>query len=261
MSKTKIAGIGKIHIIPHKGKDGTDGHTPTREELEAILESLKVRHGEDGKQGEKGDKGERGEKGEKGDSIKGDKGDAGKDGKDGKDADIAPIVEKLTKEVEKRTIEHAQVIDRKVSSKTYSANEIEGLAEFVEEHGGSGAVDSVNGQTGVVVLDTGDIAETTDHNYVTDAQQTVIENTSGTNTGDNAVNSLYAGLEASKQDVLTGLTASVVELNYTDGVTSAIQTQLDNKLDDTQFSGLSKISVGTTTPVAPATGDLWVDTN
>lgn len=127
--------------------------------------------------------------------------------------------------------------------------------------GGGGSVDSVNGQTGVVVLDTGDIAETTDHNYVTDAQQTVIQNTSGTNTGDNAVNSLYAGLEASKQDVLTGLTASVVELNYTDGVTSAIQTQLDNKLDDTQFSGLSKISVGTTTPVAPATGDLWVDTN
>lgn len=145
MSKTKIAGIGKIHIIPHKGKDGTDGHTPTREELEAILESLKVRHGEDGKQGEKGEKGERGEKGEKGDSVKGDKGDAGKDGKDGKDADIAPIVEKLTKEVEKRTIEHARVIDRKVSSKTYSANEIEGLAEFVEEHGGSSVWGGITG--------------------------------------------------------------------------------------------------------------------
>lgn len=65
----------------------------------------------------------------------------------------------------------------------------------------------------------------------------------------------------STQDALTGLTASVVELNYTDGVTSAIQTQLDNKLDDTQFSGLSKITVGTTEPVAPATNDLWVDCN
>jgi hypothetical protein len=41
----------------------------------------------------------------------------------------------------------------------------------------------------------------------------------------------------SKQDELTGLTASVTELNYSDGVTSAIQTQLDGKLanvvDDT----------------------------
>lgn len=35
-----------------------------------------------------------------------------------------------------------------------------------------------------------------------------------------------------KQDELTGLTASVTELNYTDGVTSSIQTQLDGKLTD-----------------------------
>jgi hypothetical protein len=33
-----------------------------------------------------------------------------------------------------------------------------------------------------------------------------------------------------KADTLTGLTASITELNYTDGVTSAIQTQLDNKV-------------------------------
>ena len=40
-----------------------------------------------------------------------------------------------------------------------------------------------------------------------------------------------------------------------------LQTALDNKLDDTQFSGLLKITVGAVAPVAPATGDLWVDTN
>jgi hypothetical protein len=34
------------------------------------------------------------------------------------------------------------------------------------------------------VLDTGDIAEATDLNYVSDAQLVVIGNTSGTNTGD-----------------------------------------------------------------------------
>jgi len=49
---------------------------------------------------------------------------------------------------------------------------------------------------------TADIADSTDKRYVTDAQATVIGNTSGTNTGDNAVNSLYSGLEASKQDTL-----------------------------------------------------------
>lgn len=36
-----------------------------------------------------------------------------------------------------------------------------------------------------------------------------------------------------KQDELTGLTASVTELNYTDGVTSNIQTQLNSRVRDT----------------------------
>jgi len=49
---------------------------------------------------------------------------------------------------------------------------------------------------------TADIADSTNKRYVTDAQATIIGNTSGTNTGDNAVNSLYSGLAASKQDAL-----------------------------------------------------------
>ena len=45
-----------------------------------------------------------------------------------------------------------------------------------------------------VALTTADVAATTDKKYVTDAQQIVIQNTSGTNTGDNAANSNYSGL-------------------------------------------------------------------
>lgn len=41
-------------------------------------------------------------------------------------------------------------------------------------------------------------------------------------------NAIYDEMET-KQDVLTGLTASVAELNYTDWVTSSIQTQLNGK--------------------------------
>lgn len=41
-----------------------------------------------------------------------------------------------------------------------------------------------------------------DDNYVTDAEKVVISNTSGTNTGDNATNTQYSGLAASKQDTL-----------------------------------------------------------
>jgi hypothetical protein len=115
--------------------------------------------------------------------------------------------------------------------------------------------------TGGADATTADIADSTDKRYVTDSQLTVIGNTSGTNTGDNATNSQYSGLEASKQDVITGgastitssnLTASralvsdgsgkvavsdvtSTELGYLDGVTSAVQTQLNAKI--AQYDG------------------------
>lgn len=74
-----------------------------------------------------------------------------------------------------------------------------------------------------------------DDNYVTDAEKVVIGNTSGTNTGDNAANSLYSGLAASKQDVVTwgdgleatGATAAVdlntTNLKFTTGELDTIQ--------------------------------------
>ena len=48
---------------------------------------------------------------------------------------------------------------------------------------------------------TADITESLNKRYVTDAQQTVITNTSGTNTGDNATNTQYSGLATSKANV------------------------------------------------------------
>ena len=65
------------------------------------------------------------------------------------------------------------------------------------------------GLDNVVNLDTSttsNITDSTDKRFVTDAELTVIGNTSGTNTGDNAVNSLYSGLESSKQDTLVSST-------------------------------------------------------
>ena len=46
------------------------------------------------------------------------------------------------------------------------------------------AVTMVAGKIGSVTLDTNDVSEVTNKRYVTDAQRTVIQNTSGTNTGD-----------------------------------------------------------------------------
>lgn len=49
---------------------------------------------------------------------------------------------------------------------------------------------------------TANITDSSNKRFITDAQQTVLSNTSNTNTGDNAVNSLYSGLSTSKQDTL-----------------------------------------------------------
>jgi hypothetical protein len=70
---------------------------------------------------------------------------------------------------------------------------------------GGGAVESVNGQTGVVELDYEDVgAEPTkgeDDNYVTDAEKIVIGNTSGANTGDETQTTIKTKLGAATASV------------------------------------------------------------
>ncbi|MFN7301438.1 MAG: beta strand repeat-containing protein [Bacteroidota bacterium] len=55
---------------------------------------------------------------------------------------------------------------------------------------------------------TANITDSSNKRFITDAQQTVLGNTSGTNTGDNAVNSLYSGLASSKENTITAGTTS-----------------------------------------------------
>lgn len=87
--------------------------------------------------------------------------------------------------------------------------------------GGGGAVDSVNGQTGVVVLTTGDINDTTNKRYVTDAQRTVIQNTSGTNTGDQDLSSYLTSSTAASTYVPTTRTVNTKPLSSNVTLTTA----------------------------------------
>jgi len=82
------------------------------------------------------------------------------------------------------------------------ASKLAGIAIGAEVN----AVDSVNGETGTVVLTTGDLTEDTNKNYVTDAEKTVIGNTTGTNTGDQDLSTL-------------ALKSNVLELNNTTSFT------------------------------------------
>jgi len=108
--------------------------------------------------------------------------------------------------------------------------------------GGGAPVDSVNGKTGVVVLTTGDLTEDTDHNYVTDAEKTVIGNTSGVNTGD-----VMTSADKTKLDgIATGATANQTDAyllsraNHTGTQTASTISDFD-----TAVSGNSAVSANT----------------
>jgi hypothetical protein len=99
---------------------------------------------------------------------------------------------------------------------------------------------------------TADIADSTNKRYVTDAQSTVIGNTSGTNTGDNATNSQYSGLAASKQDTLVSAT-NIKTINSTTVLgsgniavepTITATTSADYYRGDKTFATLNKTAVG-----------------
>lgn len=96
-------------------------------------------------------------------------------------------------------------------------------------------------------------AKGADDNYVTDAEKIVIGNTSGTNTGDNAVNSNYSGLtqytDELAQDAVGGMIATTnsVTLTYTDA-TPELKADVKKQMSiDSDASGL-KLSGDSASP-------------
>lgn len=85
-----------------------------------------------------------------------------------------------------------------------------------------------------------------DDNYVTDAEKIVIGNTSGTNTGDNATNSQYSGLAASKLDT-NGSAANLTSFPTLNQNTTGTAAGL---------SGTPNITVGT---ISAGAGGFGVD--
>ncbi len=76
-------------------------------------------------------------------------------------------------------------------------------SNWIELQNPTDAVTSVNGQTGVVSLTTAEVSSSSDKNYVTDAQLTILGNTSGTNSGDQDI----SGIETNASAIATNTTA------------------------------------------------------
>ncbi len=139
-----------------------------------------------------------------------------------------------------------------------------------------GTVDSVFGRTGNVIAVNGDyttslVTESTDKKYVTDAEKTVLSNTSGTNTGDETTSTIQTkrplknvngeslegtgDIDINKSDVGLGNVDNTSDADKP--VSNATQTALDGKEDsitagttvqyfrgDKTFQTLDKTSVG-----------------
>lgn len=139
------------------------------------------------------------------------------------------------------------------------------------------------------------LADATNAGLLKPAKFTVLENTSGTNTGDNATNSQYSGLAASKADVAsptftgtvttpaiivssetasrvaiidasknvksadTATYPSLTEFSYGKGVTSPIQTQLDAKASKTFVESISLQDNGTSIAATTYTIELYAN--
>ncbi len=116
-------------------------------------------------------------------------------------------------------------------------------AQAIADQAGTGDVSSVNGQTGAVVLDAGDIAEVTDKRYMTDAQETKLDGVASGATAnatnaqlrdtdthtDGTVNKVYTAVEKAK---LAGISSGATQNSsdsqlrntdtHTDGVTNKV---------------------------------------
>jgi hypothetical protein len=134
--------------------------------------------------------------------------------------------------------------------KTINSTSILGSGDIIIS--GGGAVDSVNSQTGVVVLDADDIDDTsTTNKFVTSADITKLGNLSGTNTGDQDLSSyLTTSSAASTYEPLKGVDdnyvtdADITKLGYI-SVTQAVNL-------DTMESDIStnNAKVGVTTQIS-----------
>ena len=110
--------------------------------------------------------------------------------------------------------------------------------------GGGGAVDSVNGEVGVVVLDTSDISETTDKNYVTDDEKTVIGNTSGTNTGDETTSTIESKRPVKSVNGTSVNGAGNIITPNTEYTDSEIKTKYEANSNTNAFTDSEKTNLG-----------------
>lgn len=121
--------------------------------------------------------------------------------------------------------------------------------EWVDAPGG--AVDSVNAQTGIVVLDADDIDPSATRLWLTSAERTKLTNTSGTNTGDQDLSGLVPntrtvnGQPLSSNVTLTKSDVGLGNVDNTSDVNKPVSTAQQTALDAKQATLVSATNIKT----------------
>jgi len=129
------------------------------------------------------------------------------------------------------------------------------FATMADVSGGGGAVDSVNGQTGIVVLDTADIADSTNKRYQTDNQNTYNDATSSIQTQLNTKENIVSGVAASGTDTYTATYSPTIA--YTDGLKVIIRfTNANTGASTININSLGAKSIVKGVSTALVSGDI-----
>jgi len=149
------------------------------------------------------------------------------------------------------TTEEGDVVVRSDENKSYmkNAGTAGTMADFYELQTPTDSVLSVNGETGTVVLTTGDVGEDTDKNYVTDADITLLGDTSGSNSGDQ---STIVGITGTKAEFDTAVTDG--NITYDGDAPTAHATSHTDGSDDIQDATAGQKGVATATQITKLDG-------
>ena len=149
------------------------------------------------------------------------------------------------------TTEEGDVVVRSDENKSYMRNDGTAgtMADFYELQTPTGSVLSVNGETGVVVITTGDITEDTDKKFVSDTDKTNLGNLSGENTGDQTT---IVGITGTKAQFDTAVTDG--NITYDGDAPTAHAASHTDGSDDIQDATAAQKGLATSTQITKLDG-------